>query len=403
MNGTRMQTPFNRTYYRSGRLIKFLSILSVLFFLPNYLAGITFKVMYLPQGHVIDAISGYGYNPSALATPTTLGCSNPAALVDLQRGLGLSYQYDTKIAPAWLDIIGYQRKIDPIPQSVGLSVPIKNLHLGLAMNQIYTAETLYDNLTATLITQNAQGYIDTVGITTFEKNENTILYSLITTYDFNQLFHSNQSIYFGFQVNYYKYSLYENINTHYYADSLDDLNSGINKKIDAFNLTVGIRYSINNNFFKRINIGTYYETPVRLKKAFNDEDFNCILLAEIPDKIHGGMYFETPCGLLFSGNLSYLFWKNTVYSVKNQPELAVNTGFPVRRNLIISGGAFYTDYRRTDFTDKENDKFRAIYLMLGGIYHFRDFTLELTCADSHLFSGEYRQQTIFKTGIGYTF
>jgi len=64
---------------------------------------------------------------------------------------------------------------------------------------------------------------------------------------------------------------------------------------------------------------------------------------------------------------------------------------------------FYTHYRRTDFSDKMNDKFKAVYLMAGGTVHIKDVSIELTFADSHLFSSENRKQTLVKAGIGYSF
>ncbi len=74
-----------------------------------------------------------------------------------------------------------------------------------------------------------------------------------------------------------------------------------------------------------------------------------------------------------------------------------------RTALSLSGGVFYTHYRRTDFSNKMNDKFKAVYLMAGGTVHIKDVSIELTFADSHLFSSEYRKQTLVKAGIGYSF
>jgi hypothetical protein len=357
--------------------------------------------LYLPQGYVISALSARGYNPSILTTSTTLGCSNPAALIDLKCNLGLSYQYDTPIQSAWIFDFGYRRIFNTVPQSVGLSVPIKNLHLGIAMNQIYNSETDYGELLATLIAPNNQGYGYTS--TSRPKKEETVYrYSLSASYYLN----SAKTIALGLNYNQNQLHFLLNLNllTTGTPDSINFEDEGYDQKTYAGNLSAGIRYSTPAGTFPCLKAGFFFESKVRFRHSFYYYSEKLNLAADIPAKIHSGIYLELPSGLFFSENVSYLLWEQTTNSyLKNQSELAVNAGFPVKRNLILSGGAFYGGYHRTDFSDKENGKFRAIYLILGGTYCFKDITLEFTCADSHLLSGEYRKQTILKTGIGYTF
>jgi len=357
--------------------------------------------LYLPQGYVISALSDKGYNPSVLTTPTTLGCSNPAAMVDLRRGFGLTYQWNSAVNPAWSLDFGHRRIFNAIPQSIGLSGSIRDLHLGIAMNQIYNSETDYGELLATVVAPNNQGYVYT-GTYRPKKEETIYRYSLSASYYLN----SAKTIALGlnYNQNQLNFSYHLNLLTTDAPDSINFEDEGYDQKTYAGNISAGIRYNTPAGTFPRLKAGIFFESEVRFRHSFYYYSEKLNLATDIPTKIHSGIYFELPSGLFFSEDVSYLLWEQTQNSyLKNQPEVAVNAGFPVSRNLILSGGAFYGGYHRTDFTEKENGKFRAVYLMLGGIYHFKDFSLELTCADSHLFSGEYRKLTILKTGIGYTF
>gem|GEM_PF-2659950 len=383
----------------------FLPLLFLLFFLPVLLLSnsinSTVPSLYLPQGHVISALSPKGYNPSVLTTTTTLGCSNPAATVDLRRGFGLSYQWNSEINPAWLSTFGHRRIFNAFPQLIGLSGSIRNLHLGLAMNQVYNSEMDYGDVFATIIIPNNQGYMYTA--TYRLKREETVnKYSLSASYYLNKT--KTFAIGFNYNENQLNLSYHLNLLTTDAPDSVVFPDEGYDQKTYAGNFSAGVRYTTPAGLFPRLKAGIFFESKVRFRHSFSYYDEKITLAADIPAKIHSGIYLELSNGLFFSENVSYHIWEQTRYAnLRNQPEFAINAGFPIGQSLLLSGGAFYTNYHRTDFSDKENDKFRAIYLMLGGVYHMKDFSLELTCADSHLFSGEYRKQTILKAGIGYTF
>ncbi|MFA4839786.1 MAG: hypothetical protein WC703_09960 [Candidatus Neomarinimicrobiota bacterium] len=393
-----------KTYHHGLKVLTIPAV--VLLFLPNVFADSLISqaipAIYLPQGHVIDALSGNGYNPSTLATLTTINSVNPAALVDLKRGFGLSYQYDTKINPAWFADFKHRRIFNAIPQSAGLTVTLRNLHLGLAMDQVYNSELDYGELIGTMVWGNDQGYIETY---TFhpKKIESVYRYSFAAAYSLNR----SKTLAIGFQynqnhLNFSQYIGFEVIESES-SDSLIRKRIIITQKTNTGNISVGIRYCTTNGVFSRILIGLYYESIVRFRHSFTYESEKLVLTGDIPDKLHAGVYLEMPIKLYFSGNLTYVFWKNTHSSFRNQPELTVNLGFPVRKKLTLSGGAFYTHYHRTDFSDNWNNKFKAVYLILGGIFRMNDLSVEFTCADSHLFSGEYRKQTLVKMGIGYSF
>jgi len=367
-------------------------------------------IIYLPQGYVIDAISGLGYNKSTISTPATLGSTNPASMVDLSKfSLGFSYQYDTKLEPAWIVGIGHSRIFNSVPQSIGLSIPINNLHLGLAMNQIYNSELDYGEMTGTMIWANEQGYIETE---TFhpKKKESVNRYSIVAAYDLNKYLSSSNCLSIGVQYNYnyLKYDQFLESRITELNDSLKMHDIFLKEETTAGNVAIGIRYSTGNTNIPRIDIGLYYETFIRFEKAYTFENSQGMLRGNIPDKLHAGIYLKTPFKLYFSGNMSYIHWenKNIPYlDVQNQPELSGTIGYTFSKNLTLYIGSLLSDYRRVIEDDifETEGKFKVIYFIAGGTFQYKGLSFEFTGADSHLFSGDWRKQILIKLGVGYNF
>lgn len=359
-------------------------------------------VLYLPQGHVITALSGYGYNPSTIVTTATIGCSNPAMLVDLKRSFGFSYQYNTKIKRAWYFDFEHRRIFNAIPQSVGLAFPFNSLHLGLAMNQVFNSKLDYGEVAVYMVSDNDQGYIETGRFYPY-RTELVYQFSLAAAAYLNK----SKSLSVGLQCKYNHLDFYQylgySVHQSESGDSLISTKNELTQNAPSGNFSIGIRYRTPREVFPRFQIGLYYESRVRFKHSFTYLSETINLAGDLPAKIHVGTYLETQNGFFFSQNLSYLFWGNACYSFHDQPEFAINVGYPLGKNLILSAGVFYTNYHRDSFIPLGNNPFKLIHLLFGGIYRFKDFSLEFTCADGHLFSGKYRKQTIFETGIGYTF
>jgi hypothetical protein len=169
--------------------------------------------------------------------------------------------------------------------------------------------------------------------------------------------------------------------------------------VNSGNISAGIRWEANNQTFQRILVGLFFDSETNFKHRFNHESEDNTISGSIPTKVQVGLYLEIPYGFYFSENLTYVLWKNIYNPSSNQSEIAVNLGFPLGKKLTLSGGAFYTNYN----TSLTNDELRALYLIAGGTYNIKNYSIELTFADSHLFSGEYRKQTLVKAGIGYSF
>jgi len=370
----------------------------------------TSTIIYLPQGYVIDAISGLGYNKSTISTASTLGSTNPASIVDLSKfSLGFSYQYDTKLEPAWIAGIGHRRIFNSVPQSIGLSIPIKNLHLGLAMNQIYNSELDYGEITGTFVWSNEQGYIETE---TFypKRKESVNRYSIIAAYDLNKYLSSSNCLSIGVQYNYNYFKYFQSLGLCITVlnDSLVVRNLNIREKIIAGNVSIGIRYSTGNTNIPRIDIGLYYETFIKFEKPYTFENSQVILMGNIPDKLHAGIYLKTPFKLYFSGNMSYIHWKNKNMphpDVQNQPELSGTIGYTFSKNLTLYVGSLFSNYQRAirDDVFEMEGEFKVIYFIAGGTFQYKRLSFEFAGADSQLFSGDWRKQTLIKLGVGYSF
>ena len=46
---------------------------------------------------------------------------------------------------------------------------------------------------------------------------------------------------------------------------------------------------------------------------------------------------------------------------------------------------------------------KATFLIAGAVVKFGNVNVNLSLADSHLLSGDWRKETIFKTGVSYLF
>jgi len=83
------------------------------------------SLIYLPQGFVLDGLSGIGYNKTTATTISNIINTNPSLLNDFDKvGVGFSYQFDSKIDEAWIGDMSHSRISSGYPQSIGLVIPI---------------------------------------------------------------------------------------------------------------------------------------------------------------------------------------------------------------------------------------------------------------------------------------
>jgi long-subunit fatty acid transport protein len=358
----------------------------------------TQTLFYLPQGFVLNGLSGYGYQKSTKSSIANSLISNPAATADFERiSFGFSYQYDSKIDEAWLFNIGHSRTKLYLPQSFTFIMPVNDFRLGIGMNQLYNSELDYGKIWAAAIANNEQGYIDIL----VHPQKQVIIFknSISASYRFanpaSPLY--NLSIGIQYNSNYltYKYD------PRYPAEYIDILSGSgkVNKNLFADNFTVGMRYKFkttNNSF---IGAGAYYESAIDYNSV--DKSSNTKYVGHIPDIFNVGIMFEPTPKLTFSSDLAYSLWHNIEVTYKNQIELAINCSYRTTEDFTVSFGIFHTnrEYDNSEFNYDLNRE-NAIFIIGGIVYNYHGITLDLALADNHLLADQWRKQFITKIGLG---
>lgn len=351
------------------------------------------STLYMPQGHVIESLANNG-GKSTNSIFSEIGTSNPASLHYFSKNTaGLSYQYDTKINEAWLSEFGRSRIFNFIPQSVGLVIPEGNSRFGVAMNQEYNNEIDYGKLDAIMVWANPQGYLD-IEERNPKRRESILKTSIIASHALNDFINRNDRLIFGLQAN-FSFMKYELIISE---------SDKFSKSSNTFNFAPGIIYEFAGNSFSKSRIGLYYESKADLSKTFHTDSSPYELIGILPHNLHLGVYH--PCGEYWSyaANISYLFWNDINENFKDQTELSAKAVYRISKNLKIDFGFFSTDKKYKEYNSLFNlNNLEAIYLILSTNYSLDNFEIAISVADSHLMSDDWRKQTIFKLGTGYTF
>jgi hypothetical protein len=125
----------------------------------------------------------------------------------------------------------------------------------------------------------------------------------------------------------------------------------------------------------------------------------------LPDKWSSGILLNLSRQMKIAGGLNYLIWNNLISyfsnDTKNQIESYGSIIYQFSNKVAFSAGYFHTNSRYRRSTDLMTDRFNAWYVTAGFLYSLKFMDIDLALADSHLFSGEWRKQTIIKIGLGY--
>ena len=356
-------------------------------------------LFYLPQGFVLDGLTGYGYQKSTISTISNILAANPANSQDFDRiTFGFSYQFDSKISEAWIVDFGHSRTKSLIPQSFSLVIPYNDFRLSVGMNQFYNSELDYGTLYGAIRADSAQGFID---IIVHPKKEVIIFRNSISaSYRFSESGSPLNSLCLGiqFNINYltYKYNLGFPAEYEFLIPGTEK----VTKNFFANNLAVGFRYGIKTSTSSSVGAGVYYESAVDYVIVDKAEGIKYI--GHVPAKSNFGIMYEPNINFNFSSDFSYIFWEDINADYQNQLEFALNGCFRLSDNLSISAGIFHTDRVYHSVSQAfDFSRFTANYL-IGGIAFRNDWlSFELAVADSRLFSDEWREQYIIKSGLGF--
>lgn len=356
----------------------------------------TQNLIYLPQGYVLDGLSGIGYSKTTTTTLSNIINTNPSLLHDFDKiGVGFSYQFTSKIKNAWIANISHSRISSVYPQSIGLVIPILYFRLGFGMSQLFNSEIDYGLIEGSIVWNNDDGYIETDKYRLI-KTEYVVKSSVTFTFPIQIALIKSDRLNLGVQYNDYRLSV-----------DLDNSNiiNQFSINSNSSNYSVGILYDIDDVIFNNVRLGMFYESQFEFRKWVGGYFASQLYKGSVPEKYHIGITFKLNSKSHLTINNSFILWEklNRDYHIKNNNDLSINFGYHLTNNIIVTSGFVSTDHVFENTNPVfDLDELEAIYIIFGLRYAYKSFLFDFNLSDSHLFSEKLRKQTIVNLGIGYS-
>ncbi len=354
----------------------------------------------VPQGYGIKLLNSSG-NSSIYNDISNIGFMNPASIVNFKGySAGLSYQLNSKIKEAYIAGIGTSRTNNWVPQSAGIVFPITGLNIGLSFGQRYNGTMDIDPIPITTF-QNPDG---TGEFYTVDFSTSVYSYAVTLNSAIKDFFTNNSLFSLGI-----RYSL--NRLDHEFRVGL----AGFETSDNSGNFSVGAQFKSNMFSLKNFTVGLSYETGIEFNRSIEIRSGNTIRLPDsnfipvvtqmrlsdrIPDELRFDLSADISDNFSINTNVTGIFWNTSKNTLKNQIEFSANCSYKLSDLLKPSIGLYITDKNyQQDFFDV-NKKNNALFLIAGLNVSYSRFYADLAIADSHLFSGEFRKQTIGKLAVG---
>ena len=367
------------------------------------------NIAYLPQGLSLPLLNGNG-NSSIFNDVANISAMNPASLEYFKDiSLGFSYQFETIIDESWIASIGSKRINNGLPQSIGFVFPIGSFNFALSMNQKYNRSLLIGPLEVTTIT-NPDGTGEFVEIV-----DETLInnYSFTAAHTLNNLF-SDSELAIGFRIgmnNLDYYNKSQGSDSYVFSNYLEshitntDISFGAiytTTKVNNYYLKFGLFYQSDLQFIEiakihqidspNIETTLIYSFPTEIK-----------VVAKYPANLRFDFEIKKTNNFIFLGSISNSFWRNITDNYKNQIELTCSISYLINKLNTLSFGVIYSEKKFVNDYFDANPEMDVIFLTAGAVIKFYDVNINLAVADSHLFSGDYRKQTIGKLSLSYSF
>jgi len=363
----------------------------------------TSRAIFFPQGYGIKLLNSTGTS-SIINDVSNTGFMNPASISEFENySIGLSYKFNTNINEAWIADIGISRAYNFYPQSVGGVIKWNKFAFGLGFGQKYN-ESL--DIGEIQITTPSNPYGTGEFITPIiEKSIHN--YSLSVNYSFDELLQAKNKFVLGFRYNLNRFKEY---------DEIGELVGEAEDFFHSFNFGLFSSFSLDKE--RNISFGLSYATKSDFEAKF--ETNSDIIQAPDPDPIRPPAYTQveqyligsTPaelkidCGvdvtssLKFLLNLTTIFWNAQTNNVKDQVEFSTSALYTFNEQFSSSLGFYVTDYKlKETYFSQLNTELNAFFITAGLKVKLNQFSVDLAIADSHLFSGDFRKQTIGKLAI----
>lgn len=358
----------------------------------------------LPQGYGISLLNSSGTS-SIFNDVSNIGFMNPASISGFNNySFGISYQASTTIDEAWIADLGTGRVYNFYPQSFGGTVKLDNFTFGLGFGQKYngTLETGPILITTTQDPDGTGEYLDIIQETSIH------CYSLSAAYSLKELLDISNDLSFGVKFSLNRFHRY------------DEFGSEILKATDySPNFVFGISSVFPLDDVRKLSIGLSFETETSFEADIEFEG-SLIVISDIdPNRppnyvqVKPALVSQTPAELKFDSaidatqnlkiliNLTSVFRKTETNNVKDQFEFSASSAYQINEMFTPSIGFYYSDYKfENNYYSQLNSELNSFFITTGLKMKIEKINLDLAIADSHLFSGDFRKQTIGKLAVG---
>lgn len=372
----------------------------------------TIPCVFLTQGYVLESISGSGFTNSTSSHVTNISSSNPASLHNFDNvSVGLSYQFESSIKPAWIVNINHERKKTTLPQSFGLVLPFNKLRIGLGFSQRYNSILDFGKVEIRTI-ENPEGTGEYI-----EASKTDIVNSCATllAYSINNLLDNNDALVLGIQFSYNYLDVKKQIyHSTIKADSYDiGLSFGLNYLVSK-KFQFGLFFEKNPSFKDKIKLeGVDLHTPIdtdpsqtgnndRINPNLKIDTFN--LEGKMPDKLHFGIMYKMNSFMKLACDITQVFWCQQSEGSKNTIDISGSVITKITKQFsasvsFLSTGRLYDNEIGNIYDTNEN--LHGFFLLGGLNFRHKSFDLDFAYMTDTPFSGDWRKQKIVKLAIGF--
>ncbi len=363
------------------------------------------NITFIPQGYPYSNLSGYG-NSGLYNNVANIGSMNPAAIFSFDKyEIGISYQFENKLSKSWvLDIPG-ERFNNSIPQSFGLIIPTESFRFGISLHQKYNRNLIWTD-SFSFVTPHARND----EINKFIEPENgTMVNSVLgsASYEINNC-EKSLSIAFGIRGG---LSIVQSIEKRFneeYSDYLYGSELALGTVLTIKNVNKQI-YSLGLSYQFKSHTDKMIERKTDLNNIFDHSSFVPLIdrikkIVKLPSRLNFDFFTKQNDKLSLLGGASIAIFDNTAHTEAKLLDIYGSIISSFNDVVKASIGVIYTE---TSFQQKNVFKLfnelDALFITMGTEINYSNFNLHLVLADSHIISGKFRKQTIFKTMLSYSF
>jgi len=194
-------------------------------------------------------------------------------------------------------------------------------------------------------------------------------------------------------------------------------NANYNASIYGNDFSFGMLYFTNLTNHRNLSLGLYYQSPLEIKGRTKlnstpiiNDDLNyyrtvedVYVAAQFPYSVRFDLNYTQIEQFSFLFSISKSFWSKLDKYIRDQVEFSSSVSYLINKSFSFSVGFANSEKEYvTNFMDI-NRQLEVTYFTAGGVFTVDNFSINLSYADSHLSSGDFRKTRIGKIGLSYSF